>query len=200
MTDPAAPVASSAAVVNKAELAGILRTSLPTLDKMLRRHGEAFPVHRRGSNGRSYEFDPAAVVAFLAELEEARVAAGHAKDELMQQYTLPDIVPPTEPSLTPRDRLQLAKLRQLEREEQLQSGFLVERSAVRASLFTAFTSLRRDMGAAIRQELRRANIPEAVIRSVEGRIAKAQRDFVATTKVALRKPTEPRNGDQAALL
>ena len=184
MTDPVAP----AATVNKTEIAALLRTSLPTLDKLLRAHGDAFPVVRRGTNGLAYEFDPAAVTAFLTDLEAARIAAGRARDDLMQQYTLPEIDPPETEGLTPRTRLDLAKLRILEREEAIRAGFLVETSAVRQAVTTAFANLRRDHGTALRQSCRDANIPESVIRAVEARVADAQRTFVTSMQALLNSP------------
>jgi phage terminase Nu1 subunit (DNA packaging protein) len=190
----------AAGVVNKAELATILRTSLPTLDKLLRKHGDAFPVLRKGTNGVAYEFDPAAVTAFLRQIDETRIAAGQARDELMQQYTLPEIAPPEDAALTPRDRVALAKLRQLEREEAIEAGFLVETAKVRAAVYTAFAALRRDMDAAIRQELRNAAIPDAVIRSIQARIAEAQRVFVTTAQETLKAASDPKDADQPALL
>jgi phage terminase Nu1 subunit (DNA packaging protein) len=189
-----------AGVVNKTDLSTILRTSIPTLDKLLRKHGDAFPVVRRGGNGVAYAFDPAAVIAFLRGLDEARIAAGQVRDDLMQQYTLPEVVAPEEAPLSPRDRLQLAKLGQIEREEKIRAGFLVETATIRASLFTAFTALRRDMTAAVRQELRNAGTPEAVIRSIEARIGEAQRTCIANIQEVLKNTTDATDGDQPALL
>ncbi len=187
--------APSGGTVNKTELAAILKTSLPTLDKLIREHGPAFPIVTRGTNGKSYSFDPAAVTAFLQSLEDARQAAGRAKDELMQQYTLPGVTDPEEARLTPGERVQLAKLREMERREKIEAGFLAEKSAVRAALFSAFATLRRDMRAAVRTSLRDANIPETVIRAVEARIDEAQRTFVATAKAALSE-TDYTHGEQ----
>jgi hypothetical protein len=54
------------------------------------------------------------------------------------------------------------------------------------------------MGTAVRQTLRDANIPEATIRSIEARIAKAQRRFVADTQAAVQ--TEGADDAEPALL
>jgi phage terminase Nu1 subunit (DNA packaging protein) len=179
------------ATVNKADLATILRTSTNTVDRMIRQHGAAFPIVRRGTNGVSYEFDPAAVVAFLADLDATRTAAGQAKDELMQQYQLPDIDPPETAELKPQDRLKLAQLRQIERREAIEAGFLVETAAVRQAFTSAFAALRRDMSSAIRQAFRDANIPEAVTRAVEAKIGEAQRRAVDSASKILEHNGDP---------
>ncbi len=188
--------------VNKAELASILKCSLPTLDKMLRQHGDAFPVIRRGTNGVEWQFDPAAVVAFLTELDQARIAAGQARDDLMRQYTLPGVSAEEEtPGLTAGDRLKLAQLRKIEREEQISAGFLIETAKVRSIVSAVLINLRRDLTTGIRIPCRDANLPETVIRSIEARFADAQRNAVATLrKQLLTDPETLNHGDEPALL
>ena len=171
-------------IVNKTELCEIINTTIPTLDKLLRRH-EKFPIVERGNNGREYQFDVNAVVTFLEEREAERARAGAERDDLMRQYTLP-VTADAEKNLTPGDLLQMAKLRQLERREQIEAGFLIEAAEARKELYSAFGDLRRDMGTAVRQALRNANIPEPVIRNIEASIADAQRRFVAKAQAALK--------------
>lgn len=185
-------------VVNKTELCEIIGTSIPTLDKLLRRY-ENFPVMDRGNSGKEYKFDADAVIAFLAEREAERVRAGAERDELMRQYSLP-VMADTEKGLSPGDLLQLAKLRQIERRESIEAGFLVQVSEVRKALFNAFSDLRRDMASAVRQALRQANIPESVVRTVEASIADAQRKFVAKTQAALRSSDTESSVDSERLI
>jgi phage terminase Nu1 subunit (DNA packaging protein) len=192
-------VAAPPGVVNKTELATILRTSLPTIDRLLRTHGEAFPVIRRGGTGSAYEFDPAAVIEFLRAVDDARIADGRARDDLVQQYTLPEIVPADEPTLSPRDRLSLAKLRQIERDEKIRDGFLVETALVRAALYSTFLSLRNDMRSSVRQVLRESGTPEAVIRTIESRIADAQAVCVRSIQEKLRTTDYHQSSDQESL-
>ena len=57
-------------LVNKREMARLIECSVPTLDALIAKHAD-FPVHRRGSNGVAWEFDPDAVVPFLSAVREA---------------------------------------------------------------------------------------------------------------------------------
>ena len=61
--------------LNMERLSIALGVSLPTLRRWLLIYGDEFPVVRRGSNGRAYEFDLAAVSAFLDAKREARKLA-----------------------------------------------------------------------------------------------------------------------------
>ena len=164
--------------LNKAELAEVIGCSLPTIDKLLRRHAD-FPVVKRGGNGSQYEFDPAAVTAFLTGIEEARIRAGAERDDLMQQYVLPGTDLPEDRGLTPSAQLTLAKLRILQRDEQKEAGFLIETSRVRATLTQTFATLTSATDAAIRQVCRDNHIPEPTIRAIEARVNEAKRRAVA---------------------
>lgn len=61
-------------IVNKRELAGLFRVSIPTIDDWL---PKGCPVHKGGSNGVAYEFDFEAVKAWR-EAEAAREAKAEA--------------------------------------------------------------------------------------------------------------------------
>jgi phage terminase Nu1 subunit (DNA packaging protein) len=76
--------------VNKVELARIIGCSKPTLVALLHRHGEAFPVLKRGRRGEDWAFDPDAVLAFLAQVDErGRRAAAERQAALVRQASLP---------------------------------------------------------------------------------------------------------------
>ena len=61
--------------LNMERLSIALGVSLPTLRRWLLIYGDEFPVVRRGSNGRAYEFDLPTVSAFLDAKREARKLA-----------------------------------------------------------------------------------------------------------------------------
>jgi phage terminase Nu1 subunit (DNA packaging protein) len=164
--------------VNKDELAGIIKCSLPTLSALLKRYGDDFPCVERGTNGKAYVFDVDAVVSFLDERDKERRQAGVERDELMQQYTLPGTVPDQPAGMKASDILALTRADKLRREQAREAGFLVEKTALRRLLNALFNRLSRRMTSAIRQVCREANIPEAVIRTIESRFADAQREFV----------------------
>jgi len=58
--------------VSRADLAEILRVSLPTVDSWIRR---GLPVAKKGGRGRAYEFDLADVIQWRVDQAEAGVAA-----------------------------------------------------------------------------------------------------------------------------
>lgn len=190
---------ASGVLFNKAELAQALGCSLPTLDKLLRRHAERFPVVRQGRNGVEWQFDPEAVIAFLQAEDDARARAGQAKDELMQQVMLPGIAKPEDAGLKPADLLTMAKVRAMEREERIQAGFLVQTADVRAALTTAFTKLRTDMFSSIRTACSDANIPQATIRTIISRVEDADRRTVAQLQHLLDPSEHPANDGDATL-
>jgi phage terminase Nu1 subunit (DNA packaging protein) len=94
--------------VNKQELADILRCALPTLDRLMARYGDSFPVVQHGAKGREYRFDPEAVISFVQAREAERRATDAQRDELMAQFTIPGIEPAAA-GLKPSDQLALAR-------------------------------------------------------------------------------------------
>jgi phage terminase Nu1 subunit (DNA packaging protein) len=189
---------AAAMFVNKVELSKILQCSLPTLDRLLERHAADFPIVARGSNGVEWKFDAEAVLAFLQAREAAAAAAGRARDDLMRQYTLPGTDDADSGTLSPANLLKLAQLRRLEREEQKEAGFLLQTTEVRPLLTNALAKFNRDLGTAIRQGMREHNVPDTTIRSVEARIAEAQRRIVAELQNLLVQADSA--GDQGASL
>jgi phage terminase Nu1 subunit (DNA packaging protein) len=168
---------SSGPVLNKAELAHALNVSLPTLSRWLMRYAE-FPVLERGTNGRDYKFDAAAVFEFLRARQEEQAQAAADKDEQLSQLKLPFEVPGADqaPAKTSvKDEIEAYKLRKLQREEAERAGQLVPVAQVSDALQTVFARLSRDMHAFIRQIGREQQWPDSYIRSVEARLAQAQR-------------------------
>ncbi len=184
-------------LVNKDELAGIIKCSLPTLSALLKRWGDDFPCVQRGTNGRAYEFDPDAVVAFLTAKDEESRRAGAERDELMQQYTLPHTVADAPPGMKASDILALTRADKLRRDQAKEAGFLVPTTQVRQALNATFTRLRQQMSSAIRQACRESNIPEATIRTIEAKFAEAQRQFVRDTQRDLNADAMPDDTEPA---
>ena len=176
----------SAAPVNKQRLAEWLQVSLPTLSKWLLKYGEDFPVIERGSNGRDYAFDPAAVAAFLRakQQEQAadRAAAKAAIDDQLAQLRLPFDLPGADPSpktASIKDELAAWELRRRQRQEAEAAGQLVPAAAVRDALSAVLGRISRDTHALIRQLGREQGWPDALTRSLEKRLADQQRATVA---------------------
>ncbi len=170
--------------VNKNELAKIISCSLPTLNALIDRHGDDFPIITRGTNGREYEFDADAVVAYLRAKDDAARQAGAEREELMRQYTLPveTETPSAAAGLRPQELLALTRAEGLRRQQMRDAGFLVLVSDVRQTLTAAFIKLRQRQLQAVRQACRDSNIPEATIRTIEARIGEAQAEFVRETQ------------------
>ena len=170
-------------LVNKRELARVLQCSLPTVDRLIDRHGDRFPVVAAGALGREWQFDAQAVLDFLREVDHAQQAAGEARDAELQQYALP-FMPADDESkgLKPADLLALAKVREAQRREAREVGFLVPTAEVRQALGTAFARLAVRLRAEIRQAAQDHNLPDAVTRALLERVASAQRDFAGNAE------------------
>ena len=82
------PLGAAPVLVNKAEVAGILGISLPTLAAWIARYSD-FPVYERGANGREWRFDAAAVRAWELSRREAEARDEAARRDLLAQFALP---------------------------------------------------------------------------------------------------------------
>ena len=187
-----------AATCNKTELADLLGVSVPTLDAWIKKK-PGFPIVTRGNNGVPWEFNPAAVTAFIADQRAAAAAAGAQRDETLEQFKLP-VVTDQEKGVSPADLVKLAQLRKLEREEQIATGFLVPAAQVRALMFDTLAQLRRTMNTAITQALADHNVPESTVRSVMARVEDAQRVCVQTLQAGLQDGSPDAAEAQPALL
>lgn len=173
------PGAAERLTVNKRELARLLKCSLPTLDRLIDDNPD-LPIERRGSNGVEWEFDPEAVVGFIADRREAEKQAGAARSELLRQFTLP--FEQTEPEgardLSPSERKNLADALSKERKLAIEAGLLVTTASVRQGLGDAFKLLGRHLDGLPQQLGRRHHLPDAVVREMVAQIADARRQFV----------------------
>ena len=176
----------SGSSVNKAELAHLLRVSLPTLTRWILKYGPDFPVVERGTNGRDYVFDPGTVIEFLRARQEEQARSLEEKDQQLTQLRLSIDIPGVEapPRGSAKDELDAWRLRRIQREEAVAARALVPAAAVRDAFRTAFTRLSRDSQAFVRQLGREQQWPDPYIRAIEKRLAEQQRASVAALAAA----------------
>lgn len=197
---PAVSVGGMADLVNKRELAKILRCSLPTVGALLDRYPD-FPVERRGSNGVEWQFDPAAVTTFLQRRREDETAAAaeqhRERAALLDQFRLPidDLAPPADATLTPQQRLATARARALEDKMAREAGLLVPTSQVRATLSTTLAQLNQFLAALPGTLGRQYNLPDPVVRDMRRRIEAQQRQLVAQLGALAPPDTAPDDVD-----
>lgn len=181
MSASVAETFTEAPTFNKRELARSRNISLPTLDALIAKHGECFPVVERGTHGREWKFDPVAVSDFLAEQEAAGQAEAAAKQAAIAQLGLPLTSAGGDPiaNLKPAERL--AHVRALQAEDRLaiDRKFLVLTANVRAGLQTAIAEWNRAEFAAIRQTFRRLGVPDLTAREIETALRGARDEFLA---------------------
>ena len=79
---------SSRAIVNKRELARIIKCSVKTIDSIIDRYPD-LPILRRGNTGTEWAFDPEAVTTFLEVKKAEAAAADRARSKLIDQMTMP---------------------------------------------------------------------------------------------------------------
>ena len=167
------------ATVNKRQLANLLKVSLPTMTDWIDRY--ELPVEQRGTNGKEWRFNVANVVDALRKQKDAAQAAGAARDEQLAQLVLPlDLGRQQEaPSgLSIKDQMDAVRLRRLQREEAERLGVLVPAAAITHALTSSLTLWNRLIRTAVRAAAADHNLPDAVTRSIDARIADAQRQFV----------------------
>ena len=165
-------------LVNKRELASILDISLPTLDSLIDRHGDAFPIVQRGSNGVAWQFDPEAVTAFLRAYQAREEAELAARAEALDQFRLPGLEPaPTPAGAKPKDILDTLRAQRLQHDMAKQAGHLVWTTQVRQQLVTAVTLLNTFLHGLPGQCGRRFNLPDAVVTDMARLIADQQVEF-----------------------
>lgn len=177
-----------AAVLNKQELAHWLRVSLPTLGRWMMRYGADFPVLERGSNGREFKFDPAAVSAFLRARQEEQTASKAEQDEALAQLRLPFDLPGVEPppkATSPKDELLAWEVRKRQRQEAEAAGALVPAAQMADAVRAVLARISRDTHAFVRQVGREQNWPDAYTRTLEQRLAEQQRVTVAALREQL---------------
>lgn len=177
--------------ITREELAERLGCHPNTLITMVKKWRD-FPIIERGSKGRPWLFPAKDAVAFVqarrAEVETLTTerhkmladrggAAGvdgsrSREDENKRRISLDE-------------EIKAAKLRQLQRDELKESGFLAPTHEVRGVLERAFRRFGHAMTSAIEQVARRYNLPDAVTRSIELEIGEMRTAFVQQATQAL---------------
>lgn len=169
-------------VCNKRELAEKLSLSVPTIDALLSRHGDEFPVRQRGSNGIPWEFDLPDVIAFLRHKDEDETRAIAERRQAFEQFRLPldDLASPEAEGLSPQQRNALSLARMREHELALAVGQVVRASEVEDSYRTLFRTLGRAFDTLPGQLARKFGLPDAVARAVREWLDEQRRQIVRT--------------------
>jgi len=167
-------------LVSKRELCAVLRISRPTLDNWLDRNDD-FPVMERGGNGKEWQFDAAAVVAYLRDKKDQEQRDAAERAGRLQQFALPidDVAADREAaSLTPQERVAYARARQLERALARDSGLLVPTAEVRAALQIAIARLGRHLDSLVLQLARKHQWSPTVLRDTQGMLRDGREAFI----------------------
>jgi phage terminase Nu1 subunit (DNA packaging protein) len=167
------------ALVNKAELADLIRCSLPTLGKLIKKYPD-LPVERRGRNGEQWQFDPDAVIAFLEAKRNEAAEQASARADLLDQFRLPidDQAPAEDRSLSPTQQLAAVKTRMLLAKEAREAGMLVPVSDVRMALTSAVSGLAQAHDGFTNRIGRRHNLPRAVMDEIAKDLSETRTAFV----------------------
>lgn len=187
--------------LNKREMARKLRVSLPTMTAWMDRWPD-FPVEQRGTNGSSYRFRPDLVFEFLDLKRREEADASSIRDEQLQnlQLVFDDLLPPPEVEksykrLTPKEEIDVWKLRELKRKEAERCGQLVIATELQEQLRDAFSRLSQDTRLFIRKLGRKNGWPDSTIREAEQQFEDTQRASVAALLQILQ--AEPEDGERS---
>ena len=197
--------ASPGVTLNKAEMAKRLKVSLPTLTNWLDRWPD-FPIVDRGTNGKSWRFDPHAVFDFLAERQEEEQRKSAGRDEQLERLQLqfdelfePEDQPRSLGTVPAKEQIDIWRLRDLKRKEAERCGKLVIADQMQDMMATAFAMLARDTGAFLRQLARDQSWPDAVLRQAESRLKDVQLKSVNSVLTMLKQDTDTEHERQLHL-
>jgi phage terminase Nu1 subunit (DNA packaging protein) len=185
---PQSKPADDRLLVNKSQLATILKCSLPTLAKLLEDYPD-LPVVTRGGLGAEWVFDAGEVTRYLEERRAAERRAAEQQTELFKQFSLPiDDAPEMQAGqgLTPKQRRDIAGARLIERKLAQETGQLVTKSELRMALNTMIGGLGRFLDTLPGQIGRRHGLPDEVVASMRARIDDQRRLFVEEMQKLLR--------------
>lgn len=166
--------AGASATVNKRDLAALLGISVPTLDRWIV-EWPMFPVVQRGDKGRAWSFDPDAARAFVAgQLQEERRREAE-REAGLDAFDLPveDGDGDKARVICPADRLTMARLARLHREEAERAGRLMPVTAVEAALTEGLPELLRSVRDAVRAWCVAQGVPADETRLFDSAIARA---------------------------
>lgn len=165
--------------VNLTALAQVVGRTTVTIREDMRRHGDAFPVVYRGSNGRDYVFDARVVAGFYRDLEEAERRRREEDEERVRGLRLEllggESVDEGTVDLSPKDKRELLQAEYLAGQVRRQRGELVRAAEVEdcARLWNA--RVREEMTSAGARIVEELALDREAARRVEGLIADALR-------------------------
>jgi phage terminase Nu1 subunit (DNA packaging protein) len=170
MEDAASDPPAGPTLVNLGEMARLLQRSLPTMRELPIRYPD-MPVVQRGGAGTQWQFDPAAVLAFMAAQTEREEAEERARAERLAALAQPtlldgDIRGQSELGLSSKDYGQeIRNARELDK-LRTERGFLIDKSQMRFLLENSWRVLANSLSALPAQMGRKHNLPEAVVRDM----------------------------------
>lgn len=171
-------------LVNKSQLATILKCSLPFIATLLEDYPD-LPVVTRGGRGTEWVFDAGEVTAYLEQRRAAERLEADRQAELRKQYSLPiDDAPELQAGqgLTPKQRRDIAGARLIERKLAQETGQLVTKSELRMALTTMLGAFGRFLDTLPGQIGRHHGLPDEVVASIRRRIDEQRRIFVEEAK------------------
>ena len=185
--------AHEAVTLNKAQMAKRLKVSLPTLTNWIDRWPD-FPADHRGTNGKSWRFDPHAVFDFLAARREEEEKATIGRDEKLMELQLQfddlfaeEEQPARSGFVSTKEQIDIWRLRELKRKEAERCGKLVVAEQLQDMFSSAFATLSRDTSMFLRRLAREQDWPEAVLRKAEADLADMQRKSVTAVLDTLKQ-------------
>jgi phage terminase Nu1 subunit (DNA packaging protein) len=180
-------------IVNKREMAALLGCTLPTLDKWLQAWPD-FPIVERGRNGQLWQFDAEAACAFVKAKHDAARAEKDRRTAALAQLALPlpgdDGVPGVGGARSAAEMLTMARLRRIQREEEIACGRLVEARRVGAALADVFGRLGRGLRSGLRQVMAAHGVPPDCAAAIEAAFAAQQREAVERISAELGQTIE----------
>lgn len=169
-------------IVNKRELARLLKISPPTLDARLDAEPE-FPISQKGGPGVPWEFNTADVLEYERAKIEAERAETRRRAEALAKIQPGMFTPgeegPENPDYTPQQRLQAARAATAERKLARDARLLVHTGEVKQALEDLFASLGRKMDQLPQDLTRKFNLPSEVARHIKSDLDDWRRKAVA---------------------
>jgi phage terminase Nu1 subunit (DNA packaging protein) len=170
-------------LVNKGELAGILGVTVATVSAWIAKRPD-FPVFERGTQGREWRFDPAAVVAFVAAMRAAERAAEAERAAGVAQLGLA-LTDPGDASAVGGFSLAEVRTARLADQVRAERSFLVEVSAMAEALADALAMWDRRVAEMLAAAGHDLNIPADGLAVMAKSLADGRRQFTAEAARAL---------------
>ncbi|NML43504.1 hypothetical protein HHL11_07075 [Ramlibacter sp. G-1-2-2] len=174
--------------VGKAELAEALGWTRPRLDRRLQQDAQ-FPVQQRGSRAGGWEFNLAAVLAYLGETQDGARAEPSGRPQLAGRATAPTegrrVAAPGvqhHGELTASQRHKLAQARLLEDKLEQSRRALIDAEEMRLVVGTMLAHLGKGLDGLPDAALRRLELPEEARPVLQALVDDLRRNVVADLK------------------